>query len=669
MISVLDSSLESSSPHGSLAERMHVAFSTEGPFARSKDFEYRPQQQRMAELVAHALEKNRALVVEAPTGVGKSLAYLVPAALLALEQGKKAIICTHTINLQEQLINKDVPTVMKLFGEFKAELLKGRGNYLGPNRLSRALNETSALFTSTEYSDLEMIREWACKTRDGTLSDLSVAPSMKVWSLVCSEAHACNQRTCPPGSGCFYQNARRRVAEADVIILNHTLFFTLLNSVDEELLPDDANFLFPNDFVIVDEAHTMESIAAKQLGLHVTESNMRFDLGRLYNPKTKKGFFPFMRQDQGTREVMSCLESVDIFFRAVEASCNFQGLAREFRVREAGLVENSIATPLQRVAEAALKASDKAEKESMKAELKELAGRLTSLRAEVGTFLEQSADGHVYWVERGGLDHRSMSFHSAPIDVAPKLEEIFFSGGKPCVFTSATLGVSSDDKLNYFRRRVGAKRADAAMIDSPFNYQQQMKLYLVKSMPAPNTPPYEDALRHWIAHFLVMSHGRAFVLFTSYTAMRQIAEKMQPFFDERGWRLMVQGRDMQRHQMLAEFKKDIHSVLFGTDSFWTGVDVPGESLSNVIITKLPFAMPDHPITASRLEHIEARGGNSFMEYSVPEAVLKLRQGVGRLIRSKKDKGFCVILDNRVLTKQYGRTFLASMPECPVEIIS
>lgn len=671
MISVLDSSLEPAgdSRRASLVSRMGRMFAADGPMAASANFEYRPQQQRMAELVAGALDGNRALVVEAPTGVGKSMAYLLPAATIALEQERKAIICTHTINLQEQLIHKDIPLVKQLVGDFKAELLKGRGNYLCPNRLARSLNETSDLFTSTEFKDMELLREWARTTEDGTLSDMSFTPSMKVWSLVCSESHACNQRTCPPGSRCFYQDARRRMAEADVVILNHTLFFTLLNSVDEELLPKDANFLFPHDFVIVDEAHTMEGIAAKQLGLHVTESNVRFDLGRLYNPKTKKGFFPFMRHDQGTREVIACLEALDIFFRAVEGSCTFQNTAREFRVREAELVENTISVPLQRVAEAAQKASDKAEKETLRAELLEVAKRLQSLRGEVATFLEQSEEGHVYWVERGGLDNRSMSFHSAPIDVAPQLENIFFTGKKPCVFTSATLGVSTDDQLRYFRNRVGARKAEAAMIDSPFNYQKQMKLFLVKSMPAPNTPPYQEALLKWIQHFLIMSHGRAFVLFTSYTSMRQTADAMETFFEERGWRLLVQGRDMQRGQMLTEFKKDTHSVLFGTDSFWTGVDVPGESLSNVIITKLPFAMPDHPVVASRLEHIDAQGGNSFMEYSVPEAILKLRQGVGRLIRTKKDKGICVILDNRVLTKQYGRNFLASLPECPVEIIS
>jgi len=271
--------------------------------------------------------------------------------------------------------------------------------------------------------------------------------------------------------------------------------------------------------------------------------------------------------------------------------------------------------------------------------------------------------------ERGGADQRVLSFHSAPIDVAPKLEEIFFSGGKACVFTSATLGVGDDETLTYFRRRVGAERAQAATIESPFDFRRQMKLYLVKSMPQPGSAGFEDALQARIAHFLGLSKGRAFVLFTSYSQMSAMADRLEEFCDDHGWRLLIQGRGLPRHQMLAEFKKDVHSILFGTDSFWTGVDVPGEALSNVIITRLPFAVPDHPVTASRLEHLEEQGLNSFTEYSVPEAILKLRQGVGRLIRTRQDKGIVAILDNRILTKPYGRAFLASLPDCPTEIVS
>lgn len=666
MISILEAT-EGSAGGPGLAERMHHAFSTEGKLASSPQFEYRPQQQRMAQLVGDALERNRSLVVEAATGVGKSLAYLVPAVEHALARERKALICTHTINLQEQLIHKDIPIVKKIVGPFHAELLKGRTNYLCPTRLKHAFAHSGDLFSSSEAAELQMIEAWWRENPGSTLSEMDFTPGARVWSLVCSEPHACTPRRCPPGSGCVYQDVRRRMAEADVLVLNHTLFFTLLASA-EEILPEDANFIFPRDFVILDEAHTIENIAAKAFGIHVSESNVRFELGRLYNPKSRKGFFQSLGEQDGIREVAQALGLVDTFFREAENVCKFGGFSKEFRVREAGLTEDLLSLPLQRVARIAQKAGDAASSEGQKLELHDIAKRLTALRGSLAAFLDQTEEDHVYWAERGGGDNRVLSFHSAPIDVAPKLEKIFFSGGKGCVFTSATLSVGDDEKLTYFRKRVGAHKALSATIESPFDFKKQMRLYLVRTMPQPGTPNYEDALQDKIAHFLDLSRGRAFVLFTSYSQMTAMADRLEDFCDDNGWRLLVQGRGMPRHQMLAEFKKDVHSVLFGTDSFWTGVDVPGEALSNVIITRLPFAVPDHPVTASRLEHLEEQGLNPFTEYSVPEAILKLRQGVGRLIRTKKDHGMVAILDNRILTKPYGRAFLASLPDCPTEVV-
>lgn len=666
MISILEALPGATGP--SLAERMHLAFSQEGRLAESPQFEFRPQQQRMAELVGDALEKNRALVVEAATGVGKSLAYLIPAATFALEQKRKAIICTHTINLQEQLIHKDIPIVKKIVGDFHAELLKGRNNYLCPTRLKSAFAQTGDLFSTSEAAELQLLMEWQRENPTGTLSEMDFTPGARLWSMVRSEPHACTPRRCPPGSGCVYQEVRRRMAAADVLVLNHTLFFTLLAS-SEEVLAEDANFIFPRDFVVLDEAHTIENIAAQAFGIHVTEGNLRFELGRLYNPKTRKGFFQSVGDSDAIREVTQTIGAAEMFFREAESRCKFSGpYGKEFRIREAGLTENSLALPLQRVANFALKAGDAAKSESQKLELLDIAKRLTALRVELGAFLDQTEEGHVYWAERGGGDTHNLSLHSAPIDVSPKLEEIFFSGGKACVFTSATLGVGDDEQLGYFRRRVGAEKARAASIESPFDFRKQMQLYLVKRMPEPKDAAYGDALQEKIEHFLDLSQGRAFVLFTSYSQLTAMADRLEEFCDERGWRLLVQGRGMPRHQMLAEFKKDVHSILFGTDSFWTGVDVPGEALSNVIITRLPFAVPDHPVVASRLEHLEEQGLNSFSEYSVPEAILKLRQGVGRLIRTRKDKGIIAILDPRLLTKPYGRAFMASLPDCPVEIL-
>ncbi|GAA5147527.1 helicase C-terminal domain-containing protein [Prosthecobacter algae] len=668
MISILEAS-EGALGGPTLAERMHLAFSTEGKLALSPQFEYRPQQQRMAQLVAGALEKNKPLVVEAATGVGKSLAYLIPAVQYALEQGRKAIICTHTINLQEQLIHKDIPIVKKILGPFHAELLKGRSNYLCPTRLKNAYSHSGDLFSSSETAELQLIEDFFRDNPSATLSEMDFTPGARVWSLVCSEPHACTPRRCPPGSGCVYQDVRRRMAEADVLVLNHTLFFTLLASAEEGPLADDTNFIFPRDFVILDEAHTIENIAAKAFGIHVSESNIRFELGRLFNPKTRKGFFQSLGEQDGTREVSQCLGMVESFFRTAENACKFTGpYAKEFRVREPELVEDTLSLPLQRVARIAQKAGDAAKSEGQKLELLDIAKRLGALRLAISSFLDQSEEGHVYWAERSGGDNKIVSFHSAPIDVAPKLESIFFTGTKACVFTSATLGVGDDVKLNYFRKRVGAYKAQAATIESPFDFKKQMKLYLVKRMPEPGRPEYQDAMIEQIEYFLGLSKGRAFVLFTSYSQMTALADRIEDFCLDHGWRLLVQGRGMPRHQMLHEFKKDTHSILFGTDSFWTGVDVPGEALSNVIITRLPFAVPDHPVTASRLEYLEEQGLNSFSEYSVPEAILKLRQGVGRLIRTQNDKGMVVILDNRILTKPYGRAFMASLPDCPTEIV-
>ncbi|MEZ5300704.1 MAG: helicase C-terminal domain-containing protein [Verrucomicrobiales bacterium] len=366
-------------------------------------------------------------------------------------------------------------------------------------------------------------------------------------------------------------------------------------------------------------------------------------------------------------EVARLLDMVDQFFGDIEFACTFGPYAKEFRVRQTDLVDNTLAESLHTVESIISSESDKTDNESLSLELGDLARKLRAARAGVAEFLDLGQDGHVYWVEKAGHDGGIISLNGAPVNVAELLKDILFAPGRPCVLTSATLG-TGDEGLSYFRRRVGGTDAVAEKIGSPFDYRRQMKLYLVRRMPAPNESGFEDALVHWIGHFIQETQGRAFVLFTSYRLLRSVADRMENFFDREGITLLTQGSGMPRHQLIEEFKEDTHSVLFGTDSFWTGVDVPGEALSNVIITRLPFAVPDHPLTAARLEEIESRGGNSFMEYSVPEAILKLRQGIGRLIRSGRDKGIAVILDNRVLTKQYGRAFLAALPECPREVV-
>ncbi len=647
-------------------ERVRGIFAEDGLLAQARNFEYRPQQQEMAVAIARALEEERHLVVEAGTGVGKSLAYLVPAALFAIEQKKKAIISTHTINLQEQLMHKDIPILKKVLPiEFEAALMKGRQNYLCPRRLERALAQSTELFTTTEQADLVRLAEWARTTTDGTLSDLPIEPDPKVWAQVNSEAHICTAKTCGANPHCFFQQARKRLLSADVVVMNHTLLFMLLGNPAEQEEREEG-YLFPNDFIIFDEAHTLEQVASRQIGIGISQYGLRSTIQRLYNARTKKGLFTVTRDAAGVTLAASLAEEADRFFAAVEERANFKK-GRECRVREAEFVDDQITGRLTSLQARIVEVVKKTEDEFLKAELAELARRIRDAREGIGIFLQQSASEYVYWIERTGKAQQNLTLNAAPVDVAPVLRRMLFRDGCSSIMTSATLAVGRPD-LMYFRRRIGADEADALQLGSPFDFQKQMKLFVVKKMPDPRAEGYNAALADWIAHFVEDTNGRAFVLFTSYRTMQALADEMEDFFDDKKLNLLVQGQGMPRTRLLEAFKTTPRSVLFGTDSFWMGVDVPGDALSNVIITRLPFAVPDHPLIEAKLEFIQAHGGDAFTEYSLPEAILKFRQGVGRLIRTKSDTGIVVILDNRVVTKTYGRAFLKALPECPVKIL-
>jgi ATP-dependent DNA helicase DinG len=646
-------------------------FSDGGKLGKAKGYESRPGQAKMAERVAEIIEDRKHLVVEAGTGTGKSLAYLVPAAYAAQELGKKAIISTYTIHLQEQLFGKDVPIVQSLVPfEFTAALLKGRQNYLCPHRLKKAQQHQGDLFATGQAEQLKGLVEWARRTKDGTLSDIDFQVDAAVWAQVCSEAFACTPRHCGGPTGCFYQMVRTKVLDANVVILNHALLFGLLAGAEENEESPSEGYLFPNDFLVLDEAHEVEDVAAKALGLEVRLGSLRFLLQRLVHPRTKKGVLTRVGDGNAVKSTLGVLGILEGAFEEILESAGL-GASGQKRVRQPLGVNSELGPRLMDVRAQLLKLAEDAGDGEERNELKDHARRLEASAFGLGEFLKMSREGHAYWVERRlpeeGRAHRGeMSLHASPVEVAERLEELVFRPDCTTIMTSATLDVGRG--LEFFAKRVGAQEAETLLVESPFDYESQMRVYLPKGMPEPSEGQrFQEALEGWIQRFVGMTKGKAFVLFTSRAMLRKTAEGMAGWFEEQGIRLLVQDKGSSRTRLLKEFKEDRDSVLFGTDSFWQGVDVPGEALSNVILTRLPFSVPDEPLFEARCERIKEKGGEPFRELQLPEAILKFRQGVGRLIRSREDRGQIAVLDGRILSRTYGKSFLKILPECPVEI--
>lgn len=676
----------------------------EGEIARVLgQFEDRPSQRDMAAYIADAYNDGGIQLLEAGTGVGKSFAYLVPALAWARANGERTVVSTNTINLQEQLVGKDLPMLRRALATEEHTpsfaLLKGWRNYLCLARLASAEAAQRTLLEQEHLAELYDLSAWAAHTADGTLSDLPVPPSPEVWDEVSAEADLCTRMKCPHYERCFLFKARRRAADADVVVVNHHLLAADLavrqasdNWVEAAVLP-------PYQRLILDEAHHLEDVAAKHLGAQVSSRNVRRLLARF--ERNGRGLLPTLLRELAGRDdllsrashdlvvqrlmpgIADAHRAADQLFDRLRARVGDQaggqvrltdefaeddiwpaGLARELDA--VTTVFKSLKEQIETVADRLEQVEETERRAQLLRELRAVMRRLDGVADGLNRSLRPVPGGPatVRWMERAGRRQQDVALSSVPLELAPILRELIFDRVETVALTSATLAASGE--FEFLESRLGLDGESSrvtvrATFASPFDFGAQCLFGVPNDIPDPreNEAAHDAALAHVVRDLAYASDGGLFVLFTSHAALRRAATRLRQELDSR-WPLLVQGEG-QRDQLLRRFRESGQAILLGTDSFWEGVDVPGRALRALVLTKLPFKVPGEPITAARMERLEEQGQNGFMNYLLPHAALKLKQGFGRLIRSRQDAGVVVLLDSRVLTKRYGPLVLNGLP--------
>jgi ATP-dependent DNA helicase DinG len=623
----------------------HKIFGETGMIAQAMRmaYEHRPQQIEMAAAVEKSLSDKSHLIVEAGTGVGKSLAYLVPLVLWTREENCRAVVATYTKALQQQLVSKDLPFLKSVLGDFRYALCVGGENYLCLRRFDYL--RIGNLYEQNEVEPLNRLFAWSTMTRTGLRGELDIEPPAGLWSKACRQADLCFSKQCSYYKDCFYQKAKAVEQQAHILVANHHLFFADM-ATGGNVLPQFRSVVF-------DEAHQVEDVATDYLGVEVTNFSVKYLLDTLLSQRTRKGLLTRLTvQDSDLQLLHGMVDGLrvvsDNFFLNLHP---FLSKEPALRIRKKNIVPDILSEPLTEIRDSLLELTAESQEEEL--EIKAFAARAQTLASAVRINLEQSAEGFVYWAERENQRYRLVA---SPIDVAETLRENLFGKADTVILTSATL--SAAGSFSYIKNRLGLDAPAELLLDSPFDFENQALLYVASGLDDQQASGYQERFDAELKAVLSVTNGRTLVLFTSYSQLRKSAETLRTEMPDLSF--LCQG-EMPAYRLIGHFKSSQTAVLMGTASFWQGIDIPGDALQCVVIAKLPFAVPDEPIIEARMERLK----NPFLEYQVPQATLLFRQGFGRLIRTKTDCGAVAVLDSRIMTKNYGKWFLKSVPKCRI----